>query len=546
MESYESSDEAIVDDEEFPVKSDGPKKNILSGSDETEDDEDENELVIKSRKRDEKIQQKKQQDIEDSTKEAQAALAAESQWAPPTEEEIEQEKLTGVQMSVVKDRIDQAVRVLFDFKKLGVEGIPRSRYIEVLKADLAYYFGYIPFLIDKLITIFPPGELVEYLESSDTPRPITIRTNTLKTRRKDLAQALITRGINIDKIEWNNVGLQVFESSIPIGATPEYLAGHYMIQSASSWTAVMALDPQPNERILDMAAAPGGKTTHIAALMKNTGLLFANDINASRIKSLSANLHRMGVRNSVVINMDGIKIGPHIAHFDRVLLDAPCTGLGVVSKDPSVKVKRTAEDLIKLAYHQKQLILAAIDAVNPRSKTGGYIVYSTCSISVEENEWVVDYALKKRGVKLVDTGLPFGKPGFTKNMNHHFDPSLKLTRRYYPHVYNMDGFFVAKFKKFSNWKAEEDNKQASEADDQGDGIGMDEVKQESEPDIQPPINNINSNKTETNNQKRKKQVSKKNQSNNHQKKRNSQMVNNPQKKGLQRKNTNDTKKTKPK
>jgi len=227
-----------------------------------------------------------------------------------------------------------------------------------------------------------------------------------------------------------------------------------MIQSASSWTAVMALDPQLNERILDMAAAPGGKTTHIAALMKNTGILFANDINSNRIKALTANLQRMSVRNSVVINMDGVNITSHINHLDRVLLDAPCTGLGVVSKDPSVKVKRTGEDVVKLAYHQKQLILAAIDAVNCKSQTGGIIVYSTCSISVEENEWVVDYALKKRGVKLVDTGLPFGKPGFTKSLNHHFDPSLKLTRRYYPHVYNMDGFFVAKLKKISDWKAD--------------------------------------------------------------------------------------------
>lgn len=161
-----------------------------------------------------------------------------------------------------------------------------------------------------------------------------------------------------------------------------------------------------------MAAAPGGKTSYIAQLMKNTGILVANDLKKDRLKSLNANLHRLGINNSVVVCQDGRKLPKMFKKFDRCLLDAPCTGLGVISRDPQIKVQKTQKDVMKLSHLQKELILAAIDCVDAHSKTGGYVVYSTCSIAVEENEWVIDYALKNRFVKLVETGLEVGNPGF--------------------------------------------------------------------------------------------------------------------------------------
>lgn len=125
-----------------------------------------------------------------------------------------------------------------------------------------------------------------------------------------------------------------------LGATPEYLAGHYMLQAASSFLPVIALAPQPNERVLDMASAPGGKTTHIAALLQNTGIVFANDANKARTKSLTANVHRLGCKNVVVCSYDGREFPKVMGGFDRVLLDAPCSGTGVISKDSSVKVNK--------------------------------------------------------------------------------------------------------------------------------------------------------------------------------------------------------------
>lgn len=199
-----------------------------------------------------------------------------------------------------------------------------------------------------------------------------------------------------------------------------------------------------------MAAAPGGKTSYIAQLMKNTGVLVANDLKKERLKSTNANMHRLGVSNVVITNYDGRKLPNIFKKFDRCLLDAPCTGLGVISRDASIKVQKTWDDCRKLSHLQKELIKAAIDCVDANSKTGGYIVYSTCSIAVEENEAVVEYALKHRFVKLVETGLEVGQPGMTRYNEKRFHPSMNLAKRVYPHVHNMDGFFVAKLKKFAN------------------------------------------------------------------------------------------------
>lgn len=352
-------------------------------------------------------------------------------------------------LQLLRSRITDTIRILDDFSNLSEEGRSRADYTGQLLIDICAYYGYSSYLADKLFNLFPPREAFAFFEANETARPVVIRTNTLRTHRRDLAQALINRGVTLEPVgKWSKVGLQVFESQVPLGATPEYLAGHYILQAASSFLPVMALAPQEHERILDMAAAPGGKTTYIAALMKNTGCIFANDSNKSRAKGLIGNIHRLGAKNTIICNYDAREFPKVIGGFDRVLLDAPCSGTGVIAKDPSVKTNKTEKDFMMLPHLQKQLLLAAIDSVDHASKTGGYIVYSTCSVTVEENEQVVQYALSKRpNVRLVETGLTFGVEGFTSYMGKQFDAKMKLTRRFYPHAYNVDGFFVSKFRK---------------------------------------------------------------------------------------------------
>eukprot|EP00913_Durusdinium_trenchii_P003019 g2791.t1 len=188
--------------------------------------------------------------------------------------------------------------------------------------------------------------------------------------------------------------------------------------------------------------------------MRNSGTLFANDLRKDRCKALVANVHRLGLTNVVVTNLDGKKLSKMLPRLDRVLLDAPCTGSGIIARDPSVKVKRGQKDW---------LLTAAIDMVDAGSKTGGYIVYSTCSVAVEENEAVVDHALKTRNVELVSftSAVNFGVEGLCKYRERRFHPSLNLARRYYPH----DGFFVAKLKKTSNKVPERAKKDRSKMED---------------------------------------------------------------------------------
>ncbi|KAM4059901.1 16S rRNA methyltransferase rsmB/F domain-containing protein [Hirsutella rhossiliensis] len=352
-------------------------------------------------------------------------------------------------LQLLRTRITENIRVLDDFANMAEEGRSRSEYTAQLIKDICAYYGYSEYLAEKLYSLFTPREAFAFFEANESARPVVIRTNTLRTHRRDLAQALINRGVTLEPVgKWSKVGLQVFESSVPLGATPEYLAGHYILQAASSFLPCMALEPREGERVLDMAAAPGGKTTYMAALMKNTGVIVANDPNKARSKGLIGNIHRLGASNVIVSNYDAREFPRPMGGFDRVLLDAPCSGTGVIAKDPSVKTNKTELDFMQLPHTQKQLLLAAIDSVNHSSKTGGYLVYSTCSVTIEENEQVVQYALSRRpNVRLVDTGLAFGKEGFTSFMGKKFDASLKLTRRYYPHTYNVDGFYVAKFKK---------------------------------------------------------------------------------------------------
>jgi ribosomal RNA methyltransferase Nop2 len=401
-----------------------PKKELLSSDeddsigdddemadDDDDDDESDDEMEVEKQSR--LLDARLQEEEEEAEEELRDTVSKNTSiYHLPTKEELQKDVDRVVPPSELRSHVDSILEVLADFKQRREPGRTRSEYVDQLGAFVAELYGYLPELIEYFLTMFSPAEALEFVDYSDKPRPMVIRTNTLKTRRKDLALALIKRGVSLDPLaSWSKVGLKIIESPVPVGATPEYLSGHYMLQSAASMCPVLALAPQPNERVLDMSSAPGGKTSYIAQLMRNTGVVFANDLKPDRQKATVANMHRLGVKNVVACTHDGRKMPKMFQHykFDRVLLDAPCSGLGVISRDPSCKVQRTLADVHKTAHLQKELLLASIDLLNHKSKTGGVMVYSTCSVSVAENEEVVNYALQKRDIKIIDTGLDFGR-----------------------------------------------------------------------------------------------------------------------------------------
>jgi len=223
-------------------------------------------------------------EIDDELEENEKTDALQKPESTTIFEKFIKEKGQNFDLTVINNKIQDLLKVLSNFASERDSSKSRESYMNELADYLCTYYGYNRELIDVFLTTFNPNECVQFLEANEQQRPTTIRTNTLKTKRKELAQSLIQRGVNLDPLaEWTKVGLKIYESKVPIGATPEYLAGHYMLQSGSSLLPVMALAPQINERILDMAAAPGGKTTYIAQLMKNTGVLFANDSKKERL-----------------------------------------------------------------------------------------------------------------------------------------------------------------------------------------------------------------------------------------------------------------------
>jgi len=312
-----------------------------------------------------------------------------------------------------------------------------------LAKKLAEKYGYHVYMIERYLELFGEEGTIEFLEANEKGLNPVIRCNTLKISVESLRNRLVKKGFVLRKVPWIDYAFQVVKSPFSLGSTTEYLLGYYYVhRGMGSLLPVHALDPKPGEIVIDAAAAPGGKTSQMAQLMKNKGVILAVDISRERMKSLRSNLSRLGVENVIAYRMDARDLPKFGIKADKILLDAPCTGEGLIPIDRSRKKSRLIEDIKYCSTLQFSMLTALLKCL----KKGGILVYSTCSIAPEENELVIHRVLERFPLSVEKMDLKDGLPGFTEFFGCKVRDEIREARRFYPHIHGTEGFFICKLR----------------------------------------------------------------------------------------------------
>ena len=287
----------------------------------------------------------------------------------------------------------------------------------------------------------------EYLKYSLSFLTRSIRVNTVKASIKDVKKRLVEKGWKLYEIPFCKEGFWVEHETgrLDIGNTREHALGYYYVQEAASMIPPIVLDPKEDEVILDMCAAPGSKTTQIGQYMKNKGLLIANDLTGNRMKPLGINIQKIGLTNVIITKMYGQWFGKKEFQFDRILVDAPCSGTGTIRKTLKTLTIWNPNMIERLASTQKKLIVSGFEAL----KEGGTMVYSTCSTEPLENEAIVSYLLETYdNAKLEEIKMDIKRSEpILEFEGQKFNPEVKKCLRLWPQDNNTEGFFVAKIRK---------------------------------------------------------------------------------------------------
>jgi 16S rRNA (cytosine967-C5)-methyltransferase len=283
--------------------------------------------------------------------------------------------------------------------------------------------------------LFGRNEAIAFLKGSVTPPPTYIRVNTLLASEEVILKKLEIEGIKLEKTEQLNYTYRILELKKPLNSLSSYKEGLFYIQDKASCFAIQATAPTPGTLVFDICAAPGAKTTFIAQLMQNNGSLYALDYSSRRLKVWNKEMLRMGIKIAVPVIADACTPLPFNCEASLVVLDPPCSSTGVFAKQPSAKWRLTPKSIERMAEIQWKMINSCAERV----ASGGTLTYSTCSITEEENELVIERFLKWHPEFTLSEIRPkIGLPGLR---------GLTNCQRLYPHLHECNGFFIAKLTK---------------------------------------------------------------------------------------------------
>lgn len=317
-----------------------------------------------------------------------------------------------------------AIRKKGEIEYPGIDKAPSS-HISIVHSHPLW-------LVERLLKIFGVEETIKICRANNETPPLTLRVNRLKTDRDEILKALSDKGFTAQPAQLSPDGIILSHPPVPVREIKYYKMGHIQIQDEASQLISGLVNPKPGEKILDICAGVGGKTTHMAEMMRNKGTILALDINRKKIEALKEMSKRLGATIIDTLVADATPEPPKNLHgkFDRALVDAPCSGLGTLRRNPEIKWRLLPEDLKSFPPLQKRILKKACKYL----KSGGTLIYSTCTITPEENEEVVAAFLSDN-------------PGFEK-----VRPSASISEelidnegffRTFPHRHTTDGFFGA-------------------------------------------------------------------------------------------------------
>ncbi|MET1160306.1 MAG: RsmB/NOP family class I SAM-dependent RNA methyltransferase [Thermoprotei archaeon] len=332
--------------------------------------------------------------------------------------------------------------------EITVNDIYREIYVKPgdLARRLADKYGYLPYMIQRYIEMLGISDTIKLLDSFEKPVKPAIRVNTHLIEPDKLVSRLNKMGFVLEEIGWSNgLAYRVIEepTSPSIGATHEYLKGYYYVhRDAAPLVPSILLIHDYRGDVLDACAAPGGKATHIAQVIRNSGIVYANDIALYRLKALIGHFMRMKLDNVRVLWSDARKL-PRLLkrRFKRVLLDVPCSGEGTIMLDPGRKTRTRILDLARIVKREIELLWSGLELLEP----GGILAYVTCSIAPEENEYVLSKIMSYRNdVVIVEPPLKLfnWSPWFTELPRFRFPSELRKCIRIWPHIHGMIGMTI--------------------------------------------------------------------------------------------------------